>query len=172
MAQATLQGVNAVDALLNMTPDSPSIMLAKSGNAITRPSLMDCVEKARGTNVCTLAGAAAAHDRGGCPLFLSARRAQTQAASKALEEKRFAEALKLRGEEFYEAHETFWRITLAVEHLHDQHDEDAEQVSARPRPGDRTTGGRRTERPNDRTGMASHRPTGLASSTSVRRPPA
>ena len=45
--QATLQGVNAVDALLNMSPNSPSLMLAKNGNSITRPSLMDCVEKAR-----------------------------------------------------------------------------------------------------------------------------
>jgi 6-phosphofructokinase 1 len=41
---ATLQGVEAVEAVLESTPDTPSPMIAINENKITRKPLMDAVK--------------------------------------------------------------------------------------------------------------------------------
>lgn len=43
-SQPTLQGVEAVDALLEATPETPSYMIGISENQITRQPLMKAVE--------------------------------------------------------------------------------------------------------------------------------
>ena len=40
-----MQGVAAIDAILTMTPDTPSPMIGMNGNAITQLPLVDCVEQ-------------------------------------------------------------------------------------------------------------------------------
>ena len=52
-SQATLQGVEAVEAVLSMTPETPSPMIGVSGNAITRLPLEECVEQVRCHVPCT-----------------------------------------------------------------------------------------------------------------------
>jgi 6-phosphofructokinase len=42
--QPTLQGVEAVNTLLEATPESPSYMIGMNGNKITRIPLMDAVK--------------------------------------------------------------------------------------------------------------------------------
>lgn len=45
IVQPTLQGVEAVEALLEATPDTPSYMIGLLENKITRVPLMDAVAK-------------------------------------------------------------------------------------------------------------------------------
>ena len=43
--QSTMQGVEAIEAILKMTPETASQMIGMNGNAITRLPLVDCVEQ-------------------------------------------------------------------------------------------------------------------------------
>jgi 6-phosphofructokinase 1 len=45
--QPTLQGVEAVNALLQATPETPSYMIGLSENKVTRVPLMDAVAMVR-----------------------------------------------------------------------------------------------------------------------------
>ena len=48
--QPTLQGLDAVDALLEATPETPSYMIGIRENVITRVPLMDAVAQVRSTS--------------------------------------------------------------------------------------------------------------------------
>ncbi|KAF8313509.1 phosphofructokinase-domain-containing protein [Cantharellus anzutake] len=74
----TLQGFEAVDALLSATPDTPSYMIGISENKITRVPLMEAVKTA-----------------------------STQAVAKAIEAKDFEKAMSLRDPEFAETYQNF-----------------------------------------------------------------
>lgn len=47
LRQPTLQGVEAVEALLSATPETPSYMIGVSENKITRIPLLEAVAKVR-----------------------------------------------------------------------------------------------------------------------------
>jgi 6-phosphofructokinase 1 len=96
--QATLQGVEAVEALLSATPDTPSYMIGISENKITRKPLLEAVAQVGRVHRC--------HPRA-FQLTLGRLQPQTQAVAVAIEEKNFDKAMSFRDPEFAESLQAF-----------------------------------------------------------------
>ena len=105
-----MQGVVAVSTILSMTPETPSMLLGLWGNSIVKRPLMECVEQARGNADGMIYYVLYQPFR---DVRVAFRALQTQSVGKALKERRFKDALELRGTEFAEAYRTFRTIARA-----------------------------------------------------------
>ena len=97
-AQATLQGVDAIEAVLAATPDTPSPIIGIEENHITRKPLMEAVRLVR-------------------PCSSPALNSQTQSVAKAIEDKDFEGAISLRDPEFAECLIAFRATTVIDDSL-------------------------------------------------------
>ena len=96
----TLQGVEAVNALLQATPDTPSYMIGVRENKITRVPLMEAVAMVNLQVCCS------SHD---VKLTSSS---QTHSVTEAIEAKDFEKAMSLRDPEFEEALDGFFATSV------------------------------------------------------------